>query len=347
MAGAVLGVLVQSIFPDWLYLSVASIVLGFTSYKTFGKYQQVRQQEPASTPAIVMEDSSGDHPSSVIRTMSDPLLRIGPTGSHEPQEQAAAEELLKEQELPPQPHQDDDNHTDAAVIIGPTKSSHDEEHHHHSEESSSFKEQEMMPPQPQEYHQDSHNQDNALRHRSHSNEPPASRTTLPSGGDIHETTTEDTHTSSSENHQEEQCRSFLERDSRQYPTEKFIALAILWLGLSFVTLLKGGKGVESLAGIDCTSPWYGVLIGVQFLWTLGFSAVSGRKLVQEYAKKQQCGYPFHVTDISWTYEKMKIYAAGTFVAGIVAGRKFNFFFRLNVMLVDLESFFPCYSMYQC
>ena len=325
MAGAVLGVLVQSIFPDWLYLSVAAIVLGFTSYKTFGKYQQVQQQEHASTPATVVEDSGGDHPSSgVIRTMSDPLLRIGPTGSHEPQEQAAAEELLKEQELPPQPqecHQDDDNHTDAAVIIGPTKS-HDEDHHHHSEESSSFKEQEMMPPQ-QEYQHD-HNNDNALRHRSHSNEPPAvaSRTTLPSGGDINEFTTE-THTSSSENHQEEQCRYFLERDSRQYPTEKFVALAILWLGLSFVTLLKGGKGVESLAGIDCTSPWYGVLIGVQFLWTLGFSAVSGRKLVQEYAKKQQCGYPFHVTDISWTYEKMKIYAAGTFVAGIVAGRKYH------------------------
>ena len=261
MAGAVLGVLIQSIFPNWLYLSVAAMVLGFTSYKTFGKYHQVKQQEitnnstVGATAAAVMEGAG---------RMSDPLLRIGPTGSHEQQEQAAAEEIFKEQELPPQ----DNNHNDTA-----------------------------------------------LRHRSHSNEPPAS-TVVPSGGGDSES---DDNPSSSE---QEQCRYFLEGDSRQYPTEKLTSLAVLWLGLSLVTLLKGGKGVESLAGIDCTSPWYGVLIGVQFLWTLGFSAVSGRKLVQEYAIKQQCGYPFHATDISWTYEKMKIYAAGTFVAGIVAGREY-------------------------
>ena len=258
MAGAVLGVLIQSIFPNWLYLSVAAMVLGFTSNKTFQKYHQVQQQEINNSTvagAATATESAG--------RMSDPLLRIGPTGSHEDQADVA-EESFKEQELAPQ----DNNHNDAA-----------------------------------------------LRHRSHSNEPESkSSTVVPSG---------DNQSDDNPSSDTEQCRYFLERDSRQYPTEKLTSLAILWIGLSLVTLLKGGKGVESLVGIDCTSPWYGVLIGVQFIWTLGFSAVSGRKLVQEYAQKQLCGYPFHATDISWTYEKMKVYAAGTFLAGIVAGRKFH------------------------
>ena len=123
MAGAVLGVLVQSIFPNWLYLSVAAIVLGFTSYKTFQKYHQVvvtQQEIDNSAAATAIE---GDHPS--IR-ISDPLL-IGLTGSHE-------------------------------------------------------QEQEMMPPQHQ-----LDNNDNTLRHRSHSNEPPLPESRIPSGGDDPET----------------------------------------------------------------------------------------------------------------------------------------------------------------
>jgi hypothetical protein len=38
MAGAVLGVILQRLFPDWLFLGLAVVVLGFTSYKTFQKF---------------------------------------------------------------------------------------------------------------------------------------------------------------------------------------------------------------------------------------------------------------------------------------------------------------------
>ena len=38
MAGAVLGVIIQRVFPDWLFLCFAAVVLGFTAYKTFKKF---------------------------------------------------------------------------------------------------------------------------------------------------------------------------------------------------------------------------------------------------------------------------------------------------------------------
>ena len=38
MAGAVLGVIIQHLFPNWLFLILATLVLDFTCYKTFKKF---------------------------------------------------------------------------------------------------------------------------------------------------------------------------------------------------------------------------------------------------------------------------------------------------------------------
>jgi len=38
MAGAVLGVMIQKILPNWLFLTTASVILGLTSYKTYLKF---------------------------------------------------------------------------------------------------------------------------------------------------------------------------------------------------------------------------------------------------------------------------------------------------------------------
>jgi len=45
MAGAVLGVLVQQILPNWLYLLIAGLVLSVTAYKTYQKFGAVRNKE--------------------------------------------------------------------------------------------------------------------------------------------------------------------------------------------------------------------------------------------------------------------------------------------------------------
>ena len=56
----------------------------------------------------------------------------------------------------------------------------------------------------------------------------------------------------------------LEHNSCQYPVEKLVCFGVLWIVLTLSTFFKGGKGVESLVGFDCTSPRYGILLGIQF-----------------------------------------------------------------------------------
>ena len=45
MAGAVMGKLIQTIMPDWLYLLLASVILGFTCLKTYRKFLDARGKE--------------------------------------------------------------------------------------------------------------------------------------------------------------------------------------------------------------------------------------------------------------------------------------------------------------
>lgn len=111
----------------------------------------------------------------------------------------------------------------------------------------------------------------------------------------------------------------LERDSRQYPTEKLFVFFVLWVGLTLLTFFKGGKGVDSLVGITCEDPWYGVLIAIQFLWTFGFAAAFGRKLLKDTEEKLAVGYPFHPRDVIWDFQLTRFYAFFTFIAGVVAG----------------------------
>ena len=114
-------------------------------------------------------------------------------------------------------------------------------------------------------------------------------------------------------------REMLEEDMRQYPIEKLIYLVILWVGLAFIIFLKGGKGVESIIGITCSSPFYALLIACQFVWTLGFAGIFGYKLVRKHEAKVACDYPFHTNDVLWDASKLRFYAFFTFIAGIVAG----------------------------
>ena len=121
------------------------------------------------------------------------------------------------------------------------------------------------------------------------------------------------------NTEEELRRKYLEDDMRQYPPEKLIALVVLWVGLLLLTLLKGGKGVESLIGITCESPWYDVLIALQFLWLIGFSLLFGRKLMVKQKQREAVHYPYLDDDPIWNAKTLRLYGMFTFVAGIVAG----------------------------
>eukprot|EP00536_Pseudo-nitzschia_multiseries_P012607 jgi/Psemu1/244713/estExt_Genewise1.C_4910023 len=232
MAGAVLGVLIQKIFPNWLYLFTAAVILGFTAKKTYKKWWDTRAKELAKQAA---------------------LEGVADANSEEQVALAPADEA----------NGDVDGDVDVDVDVA----ANGEAAADASNKTEEVQEDEIVM----------------------DDEKIAKRT------------------------------FFLERDARQYPTEKLVCFAVLWVGLTLLTFFKGGKGVNSIVGIDCTSPWYGVLVGIQFLWTFGFAGYFALKLMRETTEKKAVGFPYHAHDVLWDFEKTRFYAFFTFVAGIVAG----------------------------
>jgi len=249
MAGAVLGVVIQTILPNWLYLFISAVILGYTAKKTYVKWWTTRAKELAkkatlqsdATPQeqVALAVNDGENPNPTITTTTEISKAPAPTPSKD-----GAEEIEVKADIPEGVANGDASDPDEGLV-----------------DSQAVMDAEKI----------------------------AKRIT------------------------------FLEHDARQYPLEKLVSFGILWLGLTILTFMKGGKGVGSLVGIDCTSPWYYVLIGCQFLWTFGFALYYAIKLMRETTVKKACGYPFHAQDVQWDFAKTRFYAFFTFVAGIVAG----------------------------
>lgn len=231
MAGAVLGVVIQTVLPNWLYLFLAAVILGFTARKTFLKWASTRAKEMAKQAALDSDATSEEQ---------EALATSGAAAAAAP----ADKESPAPTEVPDMVANEEDSAADPADA-----------------------EEEIVMDAEK------------IAKRLY----------------------------------------FLERDARQYPVEKLVCFAILWLGLTLLTFFKGGKGVPSLIGINCTSPWYYVMIAFQFLWTFGFAAYFAVKVMRESVEKKACGYPFHEQDVVWDFPKTRFYAFFTFVAGVVAG----------------------------
>lgn len=112
---------------------------------------------------------------------------------------------------------------------------------------------------------------------------------------------------------------YLQRDSRQFPTEKLLGLLLLWGVLLTLTLLIGGKGIPSLIGITCDSIWYAVLLAAQFTWLAGFSLFHARRLCRQQRDREAVGYPFLAQDPQWNLQSLRCFGVSTFFAGAITG----------------------------
>jgi len=101
--------------------------------------------------------------------------------------------------------------------------------------------------------------------------------------------------------------------------EKILGLVVLWIGLCVLTLMLGGKGLKSILGITCKSSTYPVVVVAQFLWTLGFSVVYGRKLNRDQKNRIAVNYPFYESDPIWDWSTLKTFGIYSFIAGVVGG----------------------------
>jgi uncharacterized membrane protein YfcA len=244
MAGAVMGVIIQKLLPNWLFLSLAGIILGFTALKTYKKFISAFKIDKENRERRRLAELKPDTPTDTKEEPKEPAI---PT--------ATAEEGETETKT-----DGEEGETEANV------------------DTVEKSEEETTSLNVPEYEEPQEDQEKLQRRRE-----------------------------------------LLEEDSRQYPKEKLFFLIILWIGLAFIIFLKGGKGVDSIIGITCSSPWYAVLIALQFLWTLGFAVIFGLKLVKRHEEKVKVDYPFHTNDVLWDASKLRFYAFFTFVAGIVAG----------------------------
>lgn len=265
MAGAVLGVLVQKILPNWLYLLVAGLVLSITSYKTYQKFFKARAKEKQAEQAQNEQQAATEEAAPVEN--NDTLDSVENQDTPESLQSASPNGLNNEENATPPP-------------TGNNGSSHLEK-----------------PESP------SNDEENATQ--------PATENT--NNGSSHLENQDD-------DDQELALRKkYLEDDMRQYPREKLAALAILWVGLFVLTLMKGGKGVESLVGITCESPWYAVLIVLQFLWIFGFAVYFGYRLLVKQTEREKVRYPYLPDDPVWNKKALRFYGVFTFIAGVVAG----------------------------
>jgi len=120
-------------------------------------------------------------------------------------------------------------------------------------------------------------------------------------------------------HELEQRRKYLEEDSRQLPREKLAYLVILWIGLTVLTFLKGGKGADSILGITCEDSAYYVLLAAQFVWLFSFSGVFAIKNIKRTQARKAVNYPFNEHDILWDLRNVQIFCSFACFAGVVAG----------------------------
>ena len=222
MAGAVMGVIIQKLLPNWFFLSLAGIVLGFTAYKTYTKFFAAYKKDKENREKRRLADEA-------------PVDGVEEGGEGFVSNEGVAEiqEFIK---------------TSVEGSINEATGEGEEDK-------------------------------DKLKLR----------------------------------------RELLEQDRRQFPIEKVLYLFILWIGLAFIIFLKGGKGVDSIIGITCSSPWYAVLIACQFLWLLGFAGLFGYRIVKGHKEKVACDYPFHQNDVLWDGAKLRFYSFFTFIAGVVAG----------------------------
>jgi Sulfite exporter TauE/SafE len=125
--------------------------------------------------------------------------------------------------------------------------------------------------------------------------------------------------SSSDDEKLDLRRQYLTLDMRQYPREKIGALLVLWIVLFVITLLQGGRGIESIVGIQCDSPWYYVMIAIQFLWLFCFAAYFGHKLTKDQEARVAVDYPYLGSeDPAWDMRSVRLYGALCFLSGIVS-----------------------------
>ncbi|KAL7544691.1 hypothetical protein ACHAWF_010832 [Thalassiosira exigua] len=117
---------------------------------------------------------------------------------------------------------------------------------------------------------------------------------------------------------QEELAQILEEE-RTVPMGNVQVLAITFVIVLLVNLLKGGGAFPSPLGIRCGSPSFWVANGLMLGWILVVSYFARGYLVRRHEIKERCGYPYVDGDIKWDARATIVYPVVCTAAGFFAG----------------------------
>jgi len=109
------------------------------------------------------------------------------------------------------------------------------------------------------------------------------------------------------------------RERTQYPILILFLLAVAWIIVGCISILKGSKKIPSIIGVtECSAIWW-TLSAIQYPIMICFSALVGVYLYSEYKKKVRLQYKFADGDIRWSLRNVALLPLLFLTAGITAG----------------------------
>lgn len=109
------------------------------------------------------------------------------------------------------------------------------------------------------------------------------------------------------------------QENRRFSIITWLLLLIAWSIVFVLSLLRGGKGRQSIIGVKNCSSLFWILSAIQYPVLLSFSALASIYLHYSHRRKVSLDYQFAEGDIRWTLKNTTTIPFLFFVAGIVAG----------------------------
>ena len=111
---------------------------------------------------------------------------------------------------------------------------------------------------------------------------------------------------------------FYKEENSHFQWKKLMPIFVVLVGTILQTLLRGGKGSPSIAGIGkCSGGYWGVL-GAFVVISLVATVYSVVYLEREYRLKRICGYVFDESDLNFSLKNTLILCSVAFIGGVMA-----------------------------
>jgi len=314
MSGALLGVIIQKILPPWAVILIMTVILGYTSVKTYRKGKDVWLKEKASKQKALItevEKVAKPHPSKEVAVEVSEESNIpkdvteGNHRSNPPND--AVDDNLEDiflEEVNKDDAEESFGKTTGTTGISNTNTTtnvtvNTGSNSNSNSVSSGINVAAIEPARLSRQNLDKLDEMNkSIASPTETNNPLSNYLggVTVSGGpgagavcpqDKNSNQNSSVHAKKGSYYSSEE---WLAKDAA-FPYKPFMYLGLLWVTLLLILLFKGGKGLESILKehIPYCGTGYWIMQFLAFFWLFGFSVVMARRIVSKSIRKQACG----------------------------------------------------------